>query len=285
MPVRMESIMSNSPGLQLYQPSGKLGSSPLLLVLLGLPLCLLWSVAYAYADVYIPIGGVFTVVLVGGFTFLLGLTIAQVGKLAKCRNATVLRLMGMGIGTLSLYAAWASFLHALFAQQAGDTPSIVEFALNPRLMWEAICAVNETGWYSIKSTTPSGIVLWLFWGVEIVVVIGGSWLFAELAISNELFCETCNRWCPAGDMTYHEPTAELMSAATDSISPVALLALPPLPAKTIPAIRAELLQCPGCKRAGVRFSRLRHERSDKGELVEKTDAIPGILLPPGQPAG
>ncbi len=276
--------MSNGSPLQLYQHSGKHGRSPLLIALVALPLCLLWSVIYAYLDVYIPIGGVFTVFLVIGYTFLLGITIGKIGMWGKCRNSARLCLMGLGVGAVSLYVAWACFLHALFAQQAGDVPAVLDFALNPGLLWEAICAVNETGWYSIKSTTPSGIVLWLFWGVEALVVVGGSWFLADASIANELFCEACDRWCPSGDMTYHQPTPELLAATPATISPLTLLALPALPAKTIPAFRAELLQCPGCKKAGVRYSRLRHEKNDKGELVEKTDAIPGILLPPGQPA-
>lgn len=276
--------MSTTPSLELYQFSGAVGKSPLFLLVMALPLCLLWSAGYAYLDVYLPIGGVLTLFMVGGYAFLLGVTISLVGKFGKSRNPTQLKLMGLGIGAISLYAAWALFLHALFARTDADAPSILEFARDPQMMWSGITSVNESGWYTIKGTTPSGIILWIFWAIEAAVVLGAPWLLAGSGIDNEMFCEACDQWCPAGDMTYHEPTPALMAVTVNLISPIQLLALPKLAEKNIPAFRAEMLQCPGCKRAGVRFSRLRHEKSDKGELVEKTDTIPGILLPPGQAA-
>ena len=274
--------MANLPPLHLYQFSGLHGRSILLLLLLALPLCLLVSAGYAYLDVYLPIGGFLTVFMVVGYVLGIGFTISLLGKFGKSRNPTALKLMGVGIAAVSLYAAWAFFLHALFARNATDVPSTLDFALNPKLMWAAIESVNETGWYTIKKMTPTGLVLWAFWSIEALAVLGGAWYLADSSIANEMFCEACDSWCPPGDMTYHEPTPELLAAKTNSISPLQLLALPALPEKTIPAFRAELVQCPGCKRAGVRYSRLRHEKNDKGELEEKTDAIPGILLPPGQ---
>lgn len=274
--------MSNLPPLQLYQFSGQHGKSRMLLPLIALPLCLLLSAGYAYLDVYLPIGGVLTVFMVIGYVLGLGFTVALLGKVSKSRNPTALKLMGASLGAISLYAAWVFFLHALFGRTDPEAPSVLDFASNPQLMWAAIETVNETGWYTIKEMTPTGLVLWAFWAIEALAVVGGAWYLADSSIANEMFCEACDCWCPAGDMTYHEPTAQLLTAKTATITPLQLLALPALAGKTVPAFRAELVQCPSCKRAGVRYSRLRHEKNDKGELEEKMDAIPGILLPPGQ---
>jgi hypothetical protein len=280
--------MSDVPQLELYKFSGALGKSPLFLLLLAVPLCVLWSAAYAYLDVYLPIGGVLTVFMVIGYAFLVVMSVSLLGKLGKCRNPARLKLMGLGVGAVAFYAAWAIFLHALIARDAeaddAKVPSALMFALHPYAMWVVMCSVAESGWYTIKGTTPSGIVLWTFWAIEAVIVLGGSYLLAGSSIDNEMFCESCDHWVAPSEMTYHEPTAELLTALPAAITPVQLLGLTPLPAKTIPSFRAELLQCPDCKRSGVRYSRLRHEKNDKGELVEKTDAIPGILLPPGQAA-
>lgn len=272
--------MSDAGQIEKFAYSGSLGRSPLLLAVLAVPLCVLWSVGYAYLDVYLPIGGVLTVFMILGYAFAVAMTVSMVGKLGKCRNPAALKLMGLGIGVLSLYVSWVVFLHALFARNEPDAPGIIDFITDPAMLWQGICVVNESGWYTIKGSTPSGIFLWILWVAEAVVVVGGAWWMSGVSLENEMFCEACGKWCEVGETTYRQPAPGLLTAPPAEITPLQLLTLEPLPAKALPSFRAELLQCPGCKRAGVRFARLYEVANDKGEKSQKSDTIPGILLPP-----
>lgn len=183
-----------------YAHSGRVGLGPVLVPAIGLPAALLLGLAYAYIDVYSPIAGWVSILFVLGFAAALGFTLSLVGSLAKVRSTGFMASAGLLIGLAALYASWAAFEVAIMNR--GDrplegAPGYLELLAEPGAMWRIASLINETGWYSIKSATPSGVVLWIFWAIEAALVVGGAAMIATVGISGEVFCESCNRWCAA----------------------------------------------------------------------------------------
>lgn len=64
----------------------------------------------------------------------------------------------------------------------------------PAAVWDFANVVAGEGWYTIRSVTPSGIVLWILWGIEAVIVLGAGYVLAPAGIRGAGFCEDCDSW-------------------------------------------------------------------------------------------
>ncbi len=270
--------------LETYRHSGRWGRLPLMTVLVGLPLMVTLAAAYSYLVVYLPIGGWITLVLVGGYAWLVGLATSILGKQSHCRSLAAMRLCGLVLGLTALVFAWLWFVQALVNRQAepGEGVTVIDLARHPAATWEIITAVNAEGWYSIKKLTPSGIVLWVMWAIEALVVVGVPLLMAPSRIEHEAYCETCGRWSGVTETRHLEPTPQVLEQPIAEITPHQLFGLTRLGQPVLPAIRAELLECPVCKTFhGLRYARQRQVFDDKGKSSTTTEPVAGILvLPP-----
>jgi hypothetical protein len=264
-----------------YAHSGKLGSLPMLFAIAGIPTILIMSVIYAYLDVYIPIGGYVTLLLVIGFAAGIGMAIAVIGKMSKCRNQAAMVLFGAIGGLIAIWASWTVFVYALVAKEPGSSVTLSFFLFHPGNTWEMIERINEHGWFTIRKMTPSGAGLWMLWAIEAGAIILGSVHLAKSAIVNEMFCEKCTTWCQGVETKYLQITDEQKGKKVGRIDAAGLLYLQPIPAKIFPCIQADLLQCPQCKTSiGLRYSRLTETVDKKGERSQKAEVVPGIVIPP-----
>ena len=84
----------------IYRHSGKIGYSPFLLLLAGVPLLIVLSYIYAYVFIYNPFVYI-TFVAIGGYAFAVGCVIALLGKAGKCRNKLFLTVSGFFGGLLT----------------------------------------------------------------------------------------------------------------------------------------------------------------------------------------
>lgn len=185
-------------GATLHEPSGKLGRGPFVAPLVVIPATLAIALAYGYADVYCPIAGFVSLLLVGAYVFAIGLVVGVVRSFGKVRSAGFMTSLGLAAGLFALYTAWVAFEVALIGKSSEpgeQTPGYLDLFLRPDLVWKFASMINQTGWYSIKSATPSGGVLWGMWGVEAALIVGGTTLMARASLSDEVFCEECNVWC------------------------------------------------------------------------------------------
>src|SRR6187549_1356813 len=132
--------------MNLYQHSGKLGYSPVLLPLAGIPLLLILACIYGYINVYNPIGGYITFLIVLGYAFACGFVVAALLKFGKARSKTFCLIGGAVGAVLSLYFAWAFFLYALVHRFGVADAGIFEILLSPLASWELITEINKTGW-------------------------------------------------------------------------------------------------------------------------------------------
>jgi hypothetical protein len=76
-------------------------------------------------------------------------------------------------------------------------------ASQPFGLWRVLQLVNEKGAWSIghgygsskNQPAVSGVLLWVCWATEALIVLVGSMATAWYALTTEPFCEPCNVWC------------------------------------------------------------------------------------------
>ena len=144
---------------------------------------------YAYAIYYIPIiylNFFITLAFGAGVGYVAGF----MAKSGKTRNTKVVLLLGLVAGVLALYFQWVFWVGIVFE----EVPEIGHvYGLG--FLWELILAINENGvWGMGSSGEPvTGIVLWIVWGIEAVMIVGAA-TFVALMVCNGVFCERCNQW-------------------------------------------------------------------------------------------
>jgi hypothetical protein len=241
---------------------------------------LVLGTAYAYIDVYSPIAGYVSLLFVAGFAFGLGWTISKVGYMARCRSSSFLLFTGFVAGLIGLYTSWAVFEYAVLMRYGeGFEATLLEVFLAPMAVWELAKLINADGWYSISSMTPKGLVLWVFWGIEAIAIVGGAAYFATIAISEEVFCERCGQWASrfAGKVRLAPAESEdqLTSLAPDNLAPLETL-------KTVgqaenPHLRIDTWECSTCQDSrAVQLKVQATELDKKGKPEEKTEDITPI---------
>ena len=266
--------------MNLYQHSGKVGFAPVLLPLAGIPLLLILALVYAYINVYNPIGGYITFLIILGYAFACGFVVAALLKFGKCRSKTFC-FIGAGIAAfLSLYFAWAFFLYALAHRVGFMEVGMLDLLLNPFAVWAVINEINATGWFTIKGATPSGIFLWFLWGIEAVAIFLVVAAVGNGAIEDEMFCEKCNAWCDVSETRHLKIPEQLASSKASDINALTLRSLEAAENSTTrPAIQAELIKCPHCPgSAGWKYKLVSTEIDKDGNEKDKLDNIPGIVM-------
>lgn len=262
----------------LYQFSGKWGWSLPGFILIAAPLIVVIALVYSYGVVYIPIAGWVTFILLFGLVMAVGMSMAAVARLTKCRSGIARLVLGLSGSALALYAAWVFFLVALINQHAEEPVTTWDLVSNPAGMWAMIGFVYENGWYSIKSSTPSGMVIAAFWLIEAGIILIAPTLMLIGASSNDMFCESCQAWCGVKETAHLGLEPGKRMDITQMALPT-LLGLPPLATKKVPCVRAEVLQCPRCESTrGIRYAMLTLETDDKGNVTEKATVRDGVVL-------
>lgn len=188
-----------------YQPANKLPLGGAFTLLLGGVLAAAGlALVYIYAVWYIPFVYI-NFVLCLGFGFLLGFVLAQLVRVGKLRHPAAVTGLGLLVGLAAVYLEWAIYLTLMFnAETTGTGPSAdtsTSFSIStftgllthPGIMLETAKQLNETGTWSLKGTTPSGIFLALIWLVEAVIIVAGACLLARIQ-ATEPFSEVSQEW-------------------------------------------------------------------------------------------
>jgi hypothetical protein len=266
-----------------YKPSGRLGTSLFIVPIVALIGTLLASVAYAYVTVYCPIAGYVSILFVGGYAFALAFTVAFAGYVSKCRNPALLHLAGFLTGLFGVYCSWAAFVYVLVARQGDILPDgmiILDMYLLPQAIWEITLEVNKNGWYEIRGGTPTGIALWIMWGIEALVIVGLPTLLATMKIDGVVFCEDCRCWCKAT-----EKAARLSLPANieelDALrqGDIATLAQLQTVAGEDPHLAIDTQKCPKCSETGAFQTKLvQYEVDKEGKVKEQTADVTELLL-------
>ena len=206
-----------------YQPSNKMPPAGILGLLAGgIIAALVLALVYIYAVWYIPFVYV-NFFLCLGFGLLLGALLAVLVRIGKLRSPGAVGALGLLVGLVAVYLEWGVYLTLLFNSESTGTGKDVDTSTSfssslfadilghPVAMWLAMQKINETGTWSLKGATPSGIFLGLIWVVEAVIIVGGAYFMAK-AQATEPFSEVSNEW--ATEETLAHPLTFAQDAAT-----------------------------------------------------------------------
>jgi len=273
-----------------HESSGKLGRGPFVAPLVVIPATLAIALAYGYADVYCPIAGIVSILLVGAYVFAIGMVVGVVRSFGKVRSAGFMMSLGLAVGLFALYAAWVAFEVALIGKAADpgeETPSYLMLLLRPDLVWKFASMINETGWYTIKSATPSGIVLWGMWGIEAALIVGGTTLMARASLNDEVFCEECDVWCeedPRKPLLAVPPDLAALQPAIDG-DPAGVAAFEKLDGVVDGSptyLSLDLKRCPECKQHATSILRVVTITVDNEgkSTTSKADLSPRYVVDP-----
>ena len=208
-----------------YEHSGGLGMAPFVVPIGGIVAAIIFSIIYSYMIVYTPIAGYISILFIGGLVFALVWSVSKLGYSSHCRNPRYLHLVGLVVGLVALYASWATFVYALLARYDEDfDASLLEVFLSPVGVWELAKLINVDGWYSIFNVTPKGIGLWIIWGFEALLIVGGTSLLAAVELQEAAYCEDCGQWCKYTKDVAHfavpEDPAALTELEADHLQPL-----------------------------------------------------------------
>ncbi len=150
--------------------------------------------AYAYVILYIPIAGYITFILSAIFGGLMGLVASKTLMWGKVRNTGVALAIIVPASLWAFYASWAVWIYALL-RRAKMQLDLLPILLRPDVLWELIKKVNEVGAWRLRSWTPTGTALWIFWAAEAVLILGLAFLVGLVMFRGNPYCEACNSWC------------------------------------------------------------------------------------------
>jgi hypothetical protein len=206
-----------------YQPSNKMPLTGILVLLAGgVAAALLLALIYVYAVWYIPFVYI-NFFLCVGFGLVLGAILAVLVRLGKLRSPSAVGALALLVGLVAVYLEWGVFLTLLFNSETTGTGTHTDTSTSfstslftgilahPAGMWLAMLKVNETGTWSIKGATASGLFLGVIWVVEALIILGGAYLLAK-GQAGEPFSETSNEW--ADEETLAHPLTFAQDAAT-----------------------------------------------------------------------
>jgi hypothetical protein len=264
--------MSRSASELYYQHSGRLGFAPLLILFLGMPIIALLAAAYSYLVVWCPVIGYVNILFLGGFILASSFVLTTLARIGNSRSPIAMALLGLACGFVAIYSAWLFFVKALFEDQV----SLIDLVTNPVAFGNAVYFINQQGWWQ-----PSGLAQWALSAIESGAVLIGLTMAGWSATDREVFCEDCGQWCEPFETMRLAPTEALLSVSSDQLKPEELLTLEDCTESDFPRFDAEVLQCNRCKGLqAIRFDQV-SQVMDDGELKEKREGIPGVLIQRG----
>lgn len=183
-----------------YKHSGRFEAGPTVIAFVAAIVCslvfgaiygvLVWVVPFIYVIVFGTIGLGLAVGFISG----------HLGKWAKIRNTPLSIVMPLLAGFAAMYAAWAGWLYAF------SDWTLLSF--NPVEITRVARAIATQGAWSMFSTTPTGIWLYLIWLIEFGIVVIGAILLCAGAIAGVPFSEKTGQWA---EQTYTFPPANALT--------------------------------------------------------------------------
>ncbi len=191
-----------------YKHSGR---APIAGVLAGLAAGLSAGVVlayvYAYALAYIPVVGYVTFILSAAYGGAAGAIPAFVMRRTNVRNTALTVAIGTIVTLASFYVSWAAWVSAVLARANIETSSI-DLVTSPSALWEVIGRINEVGAWTLRGATPTGTILWVFWSLELLLIVGVGVIAAAAVVGREPFCESCGTWARAFDRVHSLPDVD-----------------------------------------------------------------------------
>lgn len=185
-----------------YKPSGIAPvNSIITLAIGGVIAAVVLSIVYIALQWFIPIIYL-NLLITAGFGFGLYLAMGYLVRLGKIRNRAIAAGVALFAALVGMYSQWALFV-SLMERVDGSVLYFVKtsFSLNnymavftdPLRLFTEAKILNEIGTFSIKSATVSGIVLWIVWAIEAILIMGIPVYLTYVHAGNP-FSEKNNAW-------------------------------------------------------------------------------------------
>src|SRR5476651_2594131 len=158
-------------------------SGLLLMAIAGLGIAGVLGIPYGYAIYYCPLIYV-KFIITASYAAMIGVVVSGAGRVGKVRNLPLILLIALASGVCGEYMAWVGYFHALASL----------WLWTPEQLFNAILVLNEKGAWTLRGSTPTGIVLWLVWAVEFGVI---AWFSCQLpygTIGSTPFNDQANAW-------------------------------------------------------------------------------------------
>lgn len=182
-----------------YQHSGKAPIAAIITSLgAGLAVGMVLAVVYAYLDLYIPIIGIVSVLLLFGLVVCTGGLLARMFKWGQLRSVKIAMLISLGVAVAAFYASWVAWEYAILHRQLSGELSMLQLFLHPWIVANIAALLNQSGVWSIghDNTEPvKGIFLTVVWAIEAAFILIGIPTVAMKRLKAMSFCEPCQQWC------------------------------------------------------------------------------------------
>jgi hypothetical protein len=264
-----------------YKRSGKIGPALIWVPFIGIIGSIILSFVYSYITVYSPIIGYLTLLFVVGFGIGLGFVLSVTGYLSKCRSTAFMMVMGFLISIFAIYSSWIFFVYTLMKKSGAFMPLALSMYFSPFEIWEFIQSLNAEGWYKVFDMIPSGTVLWIFWGIEALIIMGAAIFLSTTTIEASLFCERCSKWTDEIEPILLEfPDDKTVQQQLKEGDIKNLLTLNRVLPKQYPHLRLELLECKKCREtAGFRLKQVTLKIIEKKKKVETVEFSKIFTIP------
>jgi hypothetical protein len=181
-----------------YKPSGRLPLKTFVYAMLFSLAVIPFAWLYAWLTVNIPFIYVnFFIAL--GFAIVLGCIASLAAEKGKARHPMLMGLTGAAIGVFGWHCQWAIWSGMIARDLTmhltgrGTVPGVLDFALDPQLLYSLARTVNDVGIWKIRNATLNGFWLSAAWIIEFLMLVAVPWLMGRMQ-SQHPFCETSNSW-------------------------------------------------------------------------------------------
>ncbi|MBI4747144.1 MAG: hypothetical protein HY774_01535 [Acidobacteria bacterium] len=265
---------------QYYHSSGKASFSGVALSLMGGATAgFVLAAIYAYFIIFVPFIYVRILGTVG-LGFGVGWATAYALSLGKIRNMKVAYSLIGAVSLITLYSAWVMWIYGLLDRE-GEMVSFWAVALQPWVVWDIMRSLNTTGVWSLKGTEVSGVVLWVVWAIEALIILGFIFVNGVKVIDGVPFCETCLTWSlrdPAVLELSGLGNPELLSRVRAK-DYAFLRAAPRRRGDDVSWVRFDVFRCEHCSQLNVlKVNEVIFTVDNRGQTWEKSSIILDNLL-------
>lgn len=259
--------------MKFYEHSGRGGTWGVpMAAVTGVVAALVLAAVYVYVLNWIPFIYV-SFLATGAFGFAVGAAVGWGAKIGKLRNMMIAIALGVLVGAIAMYFAWAIDPLARFPQIGGPLWEL-------EAIWRYMQAGYEEGFWTIgrNGSAVTGPLLALVWVIEAAVVIGLAVVGVNVLLGEQPFCEETNQWTKTqkavsrlsleNDDAVEGKFRRLMYGDVRAVSD--FFSTNPN-ANHLQLDVATCAECPTCKFLTVRM--IEFETNKKGEIVKKESKL------------
>jgi len=270
-----------------YKPSGKIPvkgifisliTAFLITVILSIIyIALQWFIPFIYFNFFIAAGLGFGI---GGGVFI------AIGS-GKIRNTKYEYVLAVLCGLLGWYCQWALFVSlmseadgsmggGMWVRSSFNLSGFWYILTHPDILFQAMLSLNDAGTFTLKHNTVSGILLWVVWVIEALIVIGAPMLFSLSGRSTSPFSEQNDQWMEERNVegklkTVTDPDQMIRELNTGNLKSLKDF----LPADDLSNDYTTLrvYESPGDPVNYISVTNVSHKADKKGELKKETKTV------------